>query len=141
MSSDSKNELKEQIMSKAKDFGFSLVKVTSPDSIPKAKRRLIEFLQNGFHGQMDWLEKRHLWRSNPTDLWPEVQSIIMFTENYTPKKDVLEGLKKQNENEKLYTQNKPWFAQAPGKPRGIRLRSPAYQDLHLRLGCLEQCVR
>ena len=95
MSSDSKNELKEQIMSKAKDFGFSLVKVTSPDSIPKAKRRLIEFLQNGFHGQMDWLEKRHLWRSNPIDLWPEVKSIIMFTENYTPKKDVLEGLKKR----------------------------------------------
>lgn len=87
-------ELKKEIKAQAKNHGFSLARITSPNSIPQAKKSLIDFLKNGFHGQMDWLEKRSSWRSNPKELWPEVSSIIMVTENYTPEEDVLEGIKK-----------------------------------------------
>lgn len=90
----SRIDLKNEIVAKAIDYGFSLAGVTSPNNIPNAKKNLTEFLQGGFHGQMAWLEKRSFWRSNPRKLWPNVQSIIMVTENYTPQGDVLGGLKK-----------------------------------------------
>lgn len=87
---------KNQIKSKATEFGFSLARITSPTSIPKAKNRLEKFLKNRFHGQMSWLKKRSHWRSNPTALWPEVQSIIILTENYTPEIDPLSGLQRKD---------------------------------------------
>jgi len=90
----SDSDLKKEIKAQAKEMGFSLAMITSPSSIPKAKKRLTSFLENGFHGQMDWLEKRSIWRSSPKELWPEVKSVIMVTENYTPEEDALEGIKK-----------------------------------------------
>ena len=74
-------ELKEKLLAEAMQHGFSLARITSADSIPEAKEQLTEFLQSGFHGQMDWLEKRSNWRSSPKSLWPEVRSIIMLSEN------------------------------------------------------------
>ena len=94
MSNLSKDDLKNTIKSQALEHGFSVAMITSPESIPEAKDRLENFLQNGFQGQMDWLEKRKEWRSNPKKLWSNVRSIIMLTENYTPEGDALSGLKK-----------------------------------------------
>ena len=94
MSNLSKDDLKNTIKSQALEHGFSAAMITSPESIPEAKDRLENFLQNGFQGQMDWLEKRKEWRSNPKKLWSNVRSIIMLTENYTPEGDALSGLKK-----------------------------------------------
>ena len=92
MSKASEDTLKSIIKSQALEHGFSAAMVTSPESIPRAKERLENFLNNGFQGQMDWLEKRKDWRSDPKKLWSNVRSIIMLTENYTPKGDVLSGL-------------------------------------------------
>ena len=89
-------DLKNEIKAQAKSHGFSLAMITSPRVIPKAKKGLNDFLKNGFHGQMDWLEKRSTWRSSPQAMWPEVNSIIMVTENYTPKEDVLKGINRKD---------------------------------------------
>ena len=48
----------ELLKATANEHGFSLAKVTSPDFKPEIKKRLVEFLENEFHGQMSWLEKR-----------------------------------------------------------------------------------
>ena len=87
--------IEHQIKLKGEELGFSTVGVTIPNSIPEAKSRLKSFLSNGYHGQMEWLEKRSLWRSNPKALWPEVKSVIVFTDSYTPNFDALGGLKKK----------------------------------------------
>ena len=89
-------DLKKEIKYQAEQHGFSLARITSPNSIPFAEKRLDSFLQNGFHGQMDWLARRRYWRSNPKNLWPEVKSIILVTENYTPDHDALSGLAKRD---------------------------------------------
>ena len=94
MSKFLKDTLKNTIKSQALECGFSAAMITSPEAIPEAKERLEIFLRNGFQGQMEWLEKRKDWRSNPKKLWSNVRSIIMLTENYTPKDDVLSGLKR-----------------------------------------------
>ncbi len=61
--------------------------ICTPDSIPEAGSQLKEFLDNGFHGQMNWMKDKYDWRSNPVNLWPEVKSIIMLADLYTPEKD------------------------------------------------------
>ncbi len=96
MFEDSDGTLKKAIKSRAIEEGFSSVNLTLPNSIPDARPRLRKYLDSGFHGQMKWLESRYEWRSSPTNLWPDVRSIIILGESYTPKIDALSGLKKKN---------------------------------------------
>jgi epoxyqueuosine reductase len=44
--------------------------------------RLRQFLAEGAHGDMDWMETTAARRGNPRALWPEVGSVIMLGLNY-----------------------------------------------------------
>ena len=88
------DELKEQFNAMARDHGFDVVRVCRPWDAPEVPGRLSEFLQRGYHGQMDWLERRREWRGNPSSLWPEARSVIVLGESYTPADDPLENLSK-----------------------------------------------
>ena len=44
--------------------------------------RLRQFLAEGAHGDMDWMETTSALRGNPRALWPEVGSVIMLGLNY-----------------------------------------------------------
>jgi len=90
------SNLKTRLLAQARAEGFSNARVTKPDNIPEVSDRLKAFLKSGFHGQMDWLENRQSWRSEPKALWPEVQSVLMLSESYAPKDDALENLKNCN---------------------------------------------
>ena len=52
------------------------------------------FIRNNWHADMKWLEKRMEERSSPRVLWPEVQSVLVFTDDYTPDHDPFTKLKK-----------------------------------------------
>ena len=58
--------------------------MTRPDSIPQALERLRQFLADGAHGDMDWMETTAARRGDPRALWPEVRSVIMLGMNYGP---------------------------------------------------------
>jgi epoxyqueuosine reductase len=58
--------------------------VTRPDSIPLALDRLRQFLAEGGHGDMDWMETTAARRGDPRALWPDVRSVIMLGMNYGP---------------------------------------------------------
>ena len=88
------DELKEQFNAMARDQGFDVVRICRPWDVPEVPGRLSEFLQRGYHGQMDWLERRSEWRGNPSSLWPEARSVIVLGESYTPVDDPLENLSK-----------------------------------------------
>ena len=90
------SDLKSRLLAQARAEGFSNARVTKPDNIPEVSDRLNAFLKSGFHGQMDWLEKRQSWRGAPKALWPEVQSVLMLSESYAPKDDALKNLKNRN---------------------------------------------
>jgi epoxyqueuosine reductase len=64
-----------------------VIRVTHPGVIPQARERLAEFLADGYHGSMEWLEDRVEWRSDPEALWPEARSVIMLGQNYGPDHD------------------------------------------------------
>ena len=76
--------------------GFSSVGVTSPDFTDnRIKKRLELFIKNNWHADMKWLEKRTEARSSPRILWPDVKSVLVFTDDYSPDHNPFEKLKKK----------------------------------------------
>lgn len=70
-----------------------MVGITRPDAVPLAGERLQQFLAEGAHGDMAWMEATAERRASPQALWPEVRSVIMLGLNYGPDHDPLEILK------------------------------------------------
>ncbi len=87
------SQLKDQIRAHAADAGFDIVRFTTPGTIPIAGERLMEFLAQGRHGDMQWMETTAQRRRNPATLWPQARSVIVLGLNYGPDADPLEALK------------------------------------------------
>lgn len=81
--------LKERLVARAVDEGFSKAGICAPDAVPEAAGRLRAFLAAGRHGQMGWMAEREGWRGSAAALWPEARSVIMLAEVYTPEVDPL----------------------------------------------------
>ncbi len=84
--------LKAGLVREAREVGFAACRVCAPEAVPEVPGRLEQYLDVGYHGQMGWLADRADWRGDPRVLWPEVRSIIMLAEPYTPEHDPLEDL-------------------------------------------------
>jgi epoxyqueuosine reductase len=78
-------ELKEE----ARRLGFADCRITRPDAVPEAAARLRDWLAEGCHGEMGWMEGRAEQRGDPATLWPDVKSVIMLGMAYTPGHDPL----------------------------------------------------
>lgn len=83
------SDLKTRLIQTAKSEGFAAARVTAPDAVPHVAKRLRDFLEAGYHGQMGWLAERAHWRGDPGVLWPEARSILMLADLYTPDVDPL----------------------------------------------------
>ncbi|MEL7150682.1 MAG: epoxyqueuosine reductase, partial [Pseudomonadota bacterium] len=57
--------LKTRLQSEAEEAGFALCRVTHPGAISEVPGRLQAFLNNGYHGGMEWLADRKEWRGDP----------------------------------------------------------------------------
>ena len=62
------------VKSLAAEHGFDICRITTPDRIAEAGENLSAFIEQGFHGTMDWLPETQDRRANPLTLWPEVRS-------------------------------------------------------------------
>lgn len=101
--------LKQRLVERALQEGFSAARVTRPDAIPKAAGRLASFVANGRHGQMAWMQDRMNWRGNPAALWPAARSVIMMAEMYTPKHDPLDTINRPDCGAiSVYAQNRDY---------------------------------
>jgi len=88
--------LEKQITGKALEAGFDDIGFTDADRFPvKAGERFSEFLENGWHGDMDWLRAKVERRLSPKVLWPEVKGIILLGQNYAGSDDPLANLENQ----------------------------------------------
>jgi epoxyqueuosine reductase len=81
--------LKDRLIARALEEGFSKVGICAPDAVPETAERLRAFLDAGRHGQMAWMAERAAWRGSAAALWPEARSVIMLAESYTPPGDPL----------------------------------------------------
>jgi epoxyqueuosine reductase len=85
-------DIKQQLIDRARDEGFELCRVTTPDAIPEAAARLRQFLDKGYHGDMGWMAEHEMRRSSPEHIWPEARSVVMLAMNYGPEKNPLDDL-------------------------------------------------
>ena len=77
------------IRDSAQAHGFVACGIASANSSPRSVARLQQWLADGCHGDMMWMESRAEQRSSPTALWPDVRSVIMLGMAYTPGHDPL----------------------------------------------------
>ncbi|MEO1724828.1 MAG: tRNA epoxyqueuosine(34) reductase QueG [Pseudomonadota bacterium] len=82
-------KLRSEIEAEALALGFADCGVAAPEAVVEAGRRLRRAVSDGHHGEMTWMEDRIDWRADPRVLWPEVRSVIMLAEAYTPEHDPL----------------------------------------------------
>ncbi|AHM03383.1 Iron-sulfur cluster-binding protein [Roseibacterium elongatum DSM 19469] len=102
-------DLKTALAAEARAAGFAAMGVCRPDAIPQAADRLAAFVEQGRHGQMQWMAERMAWRGNPAALWPEARSVVMLAEPYTPAQDPLEALTHRDRAAiSVYAQNRDY---------------------------------
>jgi epoxyqueuosine reductase len=84
---------KRAVVELARAHGFDVAGIVRPDAIAGAEARLAQFLAEGLHGDMAWMQTTAERRGDPRALWPEVRAIIMLGLNYGPDRDPLAILK------------------------------------------------
>ncbi|HVF93830.1 MAG TPA: tRNA epoxyqueuosine(34) reductase QueG [Sphingomonas sp.] len=83
------DKLEDRIRAKAAELGFAAVGIARADAAPRAAERLHQWIAEGRHGDMIWMEERAHQREAPASLWPEVRSVIALGMSYAPKADPL----------------------------------------------------
>jgi epoxyqueuosine reductase len=79
----------EIIRNRAAVHGFAACGIARADAAPQTVARLRDWLAEGCHGEMIWMEAREGERASPIGLWPEVRSVIMLGMSYAPGHDPL----------------------------------------------------
>jgi epoxyqueuosine reductase len=85
-------DIKAAIRDAALSLGFDAVGFAAAELAAESRLHLTRFLENGFHGDMGWLQARAEQRGDPRELWPEAKSVVVLAMNYGPDADPLETL-------------------------------------------------
>ncbi|MDX2209317.1 MAG: tRNA epoxyqueuosine(34) reductase QueG [Sphingopyxis sp.] len=78
-----------QLADAARAHGFVAFGIAAAAAAPQTRGRLRQWLADGCHGEMLWMESRADQRGSPVGLWAEVQSVIMLGMSYAPATDPL----------------------------------------------------
>jgi len=82
-----KKNLEAAIAHEAARLGFADCGIAPASLGPQSASRLQQWLADGCHGDMLWMEARADQRADPQTLWPEVKSVIMLGMSYAPGRD------------------------------------------------------
>jgi epoxyqueuosine reductase len=81
--------LEDRLEAVAREHGFAAFGIAHADAAPQTAARLDQWLAEGRHGDMIWMESRAEQRGSPKGLWPEVRSVIALGMSYAPALDPL----------------------------------------------------
>lgn len=81
------------ILAKARALGFDAVGIASARDPWPAGARLSEFLREGRHGDMAWMERPE--RAHPAALWAAARSALVVGQSYAPRDDSLSLLQQR----------------------------------------------
>ncbi len=79
------NRQKEHIRQKALELGFNNIGFAKADFLDEEAGRLEQWLKNGYHGKMSYMENHFDKRLDPRLLVPGAKSVISLSFNYYPK--------------------------------------------------------
>ena len=77
------------LKAEARALGFVAFGVAQAGEDPLRRARLLEWLGEGRHGAMEWMETRAAERGAPTSLWPDARSVLALGMSYAPAGDPL----------------------------------------------------
>ena len=89
MVAEALSSLEQRLEDAARAHGFAAFGIARADAAPETAARLNQWLAEGCHGDMIWMESRAVQRGSPQGLWPEVQSVIALGMSYAPEQDPL----------------------------------------------------
>ena len=81
---DAMRDIAVRIKEEASSLGFAACGFASAAEDPLRARRLEQWLGEGHHGSMEWMEARLHHRRSPQGLWPEAKSVIALGVSYAP---------------------------------------------------------
>ncbi len=77
------NAAKAALAARAREFGFDALGVASVE-LAEDERHLIAWLDAGFHGDMDYMQRHGAMRSRPPELAPGTVRVVSVRMNYWP---------------------------------------------------------
>lgn len=89
VNAETTGDLKSRLKAEAERLGFVACGITAAQDDPLVGRRLDQWLGEGFHGSMEWMEARADVRRGPKSMWPEARSVIALGMSYAPQEDPL----------------------------------------------------
>ncbi len=88
--------VKAEITTSARDFGFDTVGFATAEHGAEAASGLRGFLDQGLHGEMDWMARNAGIRADPCAIWPEARTVIALGMNYGPAEDPLAATRRRD---------------------------------------------
>ena len=79
--------LEQDLVEEARELGFVACGFASAAEDPVRATRLEQWVGEGHHGSMEWMETRLHHRRSPQALWPEARSVIALGMSYAPALD------------------------------------------------------
>jgi epoxyqueuosine reductase len=84
--------IRDRIHEKARELGFDAFGIAPVHLAPEVRDNLARFIDEGLHGEMDWLPAKADRRREPAALWPEARSVIALAMRYTPDPGAFDSL-------------------------------------------------
>ncbi len=112
--------ISELLRARARQEGFSGIRITSADAAPEQAGRLHSFVEQNYHGDMDWLATTAERRASPKSMWPEAQSAIVFAMSYGQGIDAMQRLNAKSQGViSVYALNRDYHDVVKGKLKKI----------------------
>ncbi len=101
--------------------GFEAIGIARLDQLGlEPGQHLRHFLDEGRHGDMDWMAKHAERRHHPQALWPEARSAVVLGFGYGPDRDPLENLSKPHlGNISVYARGRDYHDVVKGKLKAV----------------------
>ena len=119
----SRPEAKAWIGDEARALGFDVCGFASTLEAWPASARLAEFVAEGRHGAMAWMETTAERRAHPTAMWADARSAVVLGLNYGPDSDPLEALKRRSTGAiSVYAQGRDYHGLIKGRLKTLAAR-------------------
>ncbi len=104
--------------------------------MPALPARLAEWLGEGLHGTMDWMEDRADQRARPVGLWPGVRSILVLGMSYRPEENPLDLLARRDRGAiAAYARRRDYHEVLKGKLKELGGFLSARGDVRVKVFC------
>lgn len=87
--------IEDTLRQQALALGFDAVRIARADGQWSAGDRLHEFVAEGRHGDMGWIEETEERRKHPTAMWTHAKSAVVVGLNYGPQHDPLPAIERR----------------------------------------------